>query len=700
MRKQLFFITIFLIAVYFLAGCQIPSDRGFDNRPKGVILILVDDIGYGDIDILHPSSLETPNIDTFYTESLRLTDFHTGTTCSPTRASLMTGRDANATNAWHTISGREVLRQNEQTMAEVFQENGWRTGIIGKWHLGDGYPFSPRFRGFDHSLIHGSGGVSQSGDYWGNDYYSDVDSLGRPTNPDVFFDAGEEFEATEFVTDFWFSKSFQFIDGAIDEKKPFFLYLPTNAAHRPFNAPAGGKEGFDGLVENLDLNMGRLDEYLKARGIKDDVLVIFTSDNGTTYRRDGGLRGRKASFYDGGHNVPFFIRWKNGRVGGTPAKSRDVSGLTMVQDLLPTFIEWFGLRKPSGGQPIHGTSVATMLADRSYTHTSRLAVVDTQRSAQLERWKRASVMFDDVKDGVVEHKWRLVRRSERAEYELYDFGQDRRQANDIADDHPEIVAELSAAYEDWWERVSKTSGPYPPIVVDTTREQEHYLSPHGWIGSSNSGVWSQQQVKSGRQGSSVHSVRFDESGRYRFELRRWPREDGGSIDGPSAQGGDNKIFPITRARLSIEGIGQAEADVSPGSAQVAVEMEINAGAPTELKAEFLGADGTALVGAYFIYITKVSEQTFAAHFFERPNRGGMKWSVSEGIYKRSDLERSAVGNDAISSLHLAPGYNAFLCQHARFGGSGSCREFQHSSAHLGELDDRVSYIEVRNSSER
>jgi len=169
-----------------------------------VLLVLIDDIGYGDIDILYPCGLKTPQMDRLYQQSVRLTDFHVGTTCAPSRASLMTGRSVNAGGVWHTVAGRELLRENEQTMAEIFRANGWKTGIFGKWHLGEGYPFSPRFRGFDVEVIHGGGGVGQGPDYWGNDYYSGVDRNGKPTKADVYMENGKPVEADRFCTDYWF----------------------------------------------------------------------------------------------------------------------------------------------------------------------------------------------------------------------------------------------------------------------------------------------------------------------------------------------------------------------------------------------------------------------------------------------------------------------------------------------------------------
>ena len=224
-------------AAFFL--CSTNAFAESPANPKGIIFVLIDDIGYGDINALTPGDLETPSLDSLYRESIVLTDFHVGTTCAPTRASLMTGRYVNAGGVWHTIAGRELLREDEQTMAEVFKANGWATGIFGKWHLGEGYPFAPRFRGFDVSVIHGGGGVGQGPDFWDNDYYTGVDFDGKKTQADTYFVNGIPTPANKFCTDFWFDRSMKFVKQNVDAGKPFFCYLPTNAAHGPFNAPHG-----------------------------------------------------------------------------------------------------------------------------------------------------------------------------------------------------------------------------------------------------------------------------------------------------------------------------------------------------------------------------------------------------------------------------------------------------------------------------
>ncbi|MFZ5833529.1 MAG: sulfatase-like hydrolase/transferase, partial [Planctomycetota bacterium] len=136
-------------------------------------MILADDQGYGDFGCHGHPCLKTPHLDALYRDCVRLTDFHVDPTCSPTRAALMTGKYASRVGVWHTLQGRSILRQGETTLAEIFRDHGYRTGIFGKWHLGDAYPYRPQDRGFEEVVIHGGGGIGQNPDYWGNDYFDD-----------------------------------------------------------------------------------------------------------------------------------------------------------------------------------------------------------------------------------------------------------------------------------------------------------------------------------------------------------------------------------------------------------------------------------------------------------------------------------------------------------------------------------------------
>ncbi|MGI9516492.1 MAG: serine hydrolase, partial [Pirellulaceae bacterium] len=493
----------------------------------------------------------------------------------------------------------------ELTIADVFKANGWRTGVFGKWHLGEGYPFAARFRGFDTTVIHGGGGVGQQPDYWRNDYYAATEATknhaGDPTDNDHYFHNGSVKEADQFCTDYFFSNAFAFMEDALQEGKPFFCYIPTNAAHGPFNAPPGGKAGFDGLVENIDHNMGRLDEFLTAQGIADDVMVIFTTDNGTAGRqRMGGLRGKKGSHYEGGHNVPCFIRWKGGGMAGTPSTARDVNSLTAAADLFPTFVDLFALKKPSGGKAIHGISLKPMLLDSAHVPESRIWIVDTQRTADLVKWKNLCVMKDEVVDGKIANKWRLTRKNKDSEFELYDWQTDRAQEYNLFDQQAAVARELMELYETWWRVIESQTREYPASVIGV--ESESVLYSHDWIRKGGA-PWHQNHVLKGNSGSRINSVRFAESGTYTVELRRWPREDGGSIDGPDSHG-QGTALEIVKATLAIEGVDRWSRPVDSGATHVTFEIDVEAGDDTTLETGFLDQNEEILTGAYYVYVRK------------------------------------------------------------------------------------------------
>lgn len=168
----------FFVLVLIFSSCKdrntVEKKKANDFERPNVIFIITDDQGYGDVGFHGNTIIKTPNIDALAAKSTELTNFHVGTTCAPSRAGLMTGRNSNRNNAWHTIGGCSILNEEEQTISEVFQENGYATAMFGKWHLGDNYPFRPHDRGFDNALYHGGGGVGQTPDYWNNDYFDDT----------------------------------------------------------------------------------------------------------------------------------------------------------------------------------------------------------------------------------------------------------------------------------------------------------------------------------------------------------------------------------------------------------------------------------------------------------------------------------------------------------------------------------------------
>ncbi|MCP5116450.1 MAG: arylsulfatase, partial [bacterium] len=313
----------------FLSGVGVASVvAGCSRAPAApnVVLLITDDQGYGDLGCHGNPVLRTPNLDRFHDDSVRFTDFHVDPLCAPTRAGLLTGRYAYRTGVTAAYAGRSILRRDEKTMADILAGGGYRNGLFGKWHLGDNWPYRPNERGFDETVACWSGGVTQAADWWGNDYFDDT--YYRNNVPEKF---------NGYCTDVFFDEGLRFIERNAD--RPFFLYLPTNAPHAPYwvdkkysrpYAEQGVDEpraSFYGMITNIDENFARLRGKLQELGIEDNTILIFMTDNGSSAGwRDGnnaGMRAGKGSNYDGGHRVPFFIRWPAGRIGG----GRDIGRL-------------------------------------------------------------------------------------------------------------------------------------------------------------------------------------------------------------------------------------------------------------------------------------------------------------------------------------------------------------------------------------
>jgi len=328
------------------------------SRPN-VVFVLTDDQGYGDLSCLGNPVLHTPSIDRLHSQSVRFTDFHVAPVCTPTRGELLTGRDALCNGATFVCMGRSLLRADLPTVADIFAANGYHTGHFGKWHLGDNYPYRPQDRGFHETVYHPAWGITSAPDYFGNDYFDD-----RYRHRDEI----EQYDG--YCTDVWFEQALSWMDGCHRRDDPFFAYIATNAPHGPLWVPDQYRQpyldavkrheaSFFGMISNIDENLGRLEAFLHDRGLYDNTILIFMTDNGTATGQDvfnAGMRGKKASLYDGGHRVPFFVRWPNGGVGG----GRDVGGVTRSTDLLPTLIDLCDLRAEDG-LAFDGLSLASAL---------------------------------------------------------------------------------------------------------------------------------------------------------------------------------------------------------------------------------------------------------------------------------------------------------------------------------------------------
>jgi len=568
-------------------------------RRPNVVFVLMDDVGYGDLACLGNPVIKTPNIDALWAKSARFTDFHVSPTCSPTRCSLMTGRYCNEVGVWHTIHGRNLLSPSAVTLAECFKSSGYRTANYGKWHLGDNYPCRPHDRGFDDAVVCGGGGIWQAPDYFGND---DED--------DSYIHNGEFQKYSGFSTDIFFQLTKDFIVDAKGKDTPFFVYLATTAAHEPVwakekdAAPYEGvaglpHAGFYGMIANIDENLGKLMRFLTDQGLAEDTILIFASDNGTGEGEgvfNAGMRGAKSAAYEGGHRVPFFFYWP----GGGIATGRDIQALTAHIDVLPTLADLCDLK--NRGSSVDGRSWRPLLFDKGERWADRTIVTDSQREENLVKWKDTAVMTQ---------QWRLVNPTPHGnpnKFELYDILKDPGQQKSVLEQHPEVVAKLKADYESWWRQVSADGDEYVGIVIGSDSETPTRLNCMDWHGDGSDAANNQSQIRSGPIANGFWALDIERAGRYRFELRRWPRE----LDLPiNAEYHDQKPNRETTPGVSI-GAKQAGiligafSQMKPVAADAKfVEFEVDLeNGPTSLRSAFYD-DVLNERGAYYVYAERL-----------------------------------------------------------------------------------------------
>ncbi|WP_165748783.1 arylsulfatase [Cellulophaga sp. Z1A5H] len=600
-----------LFSIITLIGCQskkkelVVTDKS--SKPN-VIIVITDDQGYGDLGVHGNNIIKTPNIDSFYTESSHLTNFHVGPTCAPTRAGLMTGRYANSTGVWHTVGGWSLLRENEKTLANMFAEAGYKTGGFGKWHLGDNYPFRPEDRGFQETVMHGGGGVQQTPDYWDNTYFNDT-----------YFHNGKPEKYEGYCTDIFFDEAIKFIETNKDE--PFFCYLAPNAPHGPYNVPtkyydlykdlddavlADTQKRFYGMITNIDDNFGTLRRKLKALDIADNTILIFMTDNGTSagyYNKKGKItgfnaemRGTKGSEYEGGHRVPFFIHWKDGKIN-TP---KDINTLAAQIDILPTLADLCGIALPKDHLALDGQSIVPLLRGKDTLNT-RMLVTDSQRVQNPRKWKNSAVM---------QANWRLINGKE-----LYDISEDIGQATNIAPENPEKVNEMKAFYEQWWSQVSKDFNEEIYFKIGSKNENPITLTAHDTHGKETMQPWNQIQIREGKIGSGYWSVDILEEGTYEVALRRYPIEANLGINSTTSKitsteiPGLEKAIPegknmqYTKAFIEFENQLKVETEVEKDASSADFSVDLKAG-KTKFFANFVDTENQSNI-AYYVYIKKI-----------------------------------------------------------------------------------------------
>lgn len=585
-----------LVPICVVAGWLVPVTAA--EKPN-VVIVITDDQGYGDLSCHGNPVLKTPQIDKLYGESVRLKDYHVSPTCSPTRSAFLTGHWTNRTGVWHTIMGRSMLRENEVTMGQVFKDAGYATGMFGKWHLGDNYPYRPEDRGYTEVMRHGGGGVGQTPDYWDNAYFDGS-----------YWHNGTPEPVKGFCTDVFFDYAKRFMKSQKAAKKPFLTYIATNAPHGPMHSPKAssapysdikseGLRNFYGMIANIDDNVGKLRAFLKEEGLYENTIFIFTTDNGSSSgwkTFNAGMRAGKGSEFDGGHRVPFFMHWPEGGL----TEGRDVEQLTAHVDVLPTLIDMCGIASPKNVK-FDGTSLEPLInPTKDVQWPDRILITDSQRVKDPIKWRKSSVMTS---------QWRLINGKQ-----LYDIKADPGQKKDVASGNPDVVTRLTAFYNSWWEELLPSFSNATAICLGHPKDNPARLTSHDWI-TTGSTPWNQAHVRkaqTGKANTGFWNVNVVEDGNYEVRLRRWPEEADLAINASLPPGANvpgvkpfratpGKPIEPTEASLSIGSASMNKA-VESGAKEVVFNVKLKAG-KARMAALFKTADGKEY-GAYYAYVTK------------------------------------------------------------------------------------------------
>ena len=423
--------------------------RAQPNSPPNVVLILADDLGYGDLGVTGAPDIRTPNLDRLAAEGIRFTRAYANApVCTPTRVALLSGQYQQRTSTDRVIYVHERdqgLSHDVVLLPEKLKDVGYATGIFGKWHLGYPKAYFPTRRGFDAFTGFVAGNI---------DYFAHTDRL---ENHDLWRGEEELFDERYF-TDLATDEALDFVDRHQDA--PFFLYLPYSAPHDPFQGPedrasAGNQEitrktnrtraVYVSMVESMDRNIGRLLARLDRLGLTDSTVVFFMSDNGglSDVARNAPFRGQKRFLWDGGIHTPLLARWP----GHIPA-GRTTDALVAGMDLFPTILELAGAEPPAD-RPIDGQSLVPLLQGEELPGHDTLFFHYDDPNLNPQR---AMIQND---------RWKYLRDEEGREY-LFNLQDDPGEQHDLASERPERLAAMRQTYETWLDDVFEGRSPVAP----------------------------------------------------------------------------------------------------------------------------------------------------------------------------------------------------------------------------------------------
>jgi len=602
------------VLVGAVVSCSPAGTQSHSGHPN-VIIIMTDDQGYGEFSCTGNPIVQTPNVDRLAQEGISFTDFHVCPMCTPTRGELMTGLDAFRNGAVNVSSGRTLLRPDVKTIADIFKGAGYRTGIFGKWHLGDNYPYRPEDRGFDETVWFPSSHINSVPDYWDNDYFEDT-----------YIHNGRRESFQGYCTDVFFHEAIKWMEKSTDSKESFFTYIPLNAAHWPHFIPEKYRvpvrnsfEEHPEIVEhltdprkealtsflamglNIDENVGRLLQFLEEADLLSNTIVVFLTDNGSTFGPDyynAGMKGRKTELWEGGHRVPLFIR--------TPTELFPqpvvINELCQVQDLLPTLSSMAGIE--SIPDNLDGVDLSPLFRGERADPVERLLVINYSRMPQFKvNYTNNNPAIPDKNGaGVLWKNWRLLENRE-----LYDLDNDPHQDHDVASEYPEIVRKMSDHLDDWWKKVKEDALEIQRIVIGHEEENPMMITACEWL---DVFVDQQVQIRRGVKKNGIWHIIVDRPGTYEFELRRWPRESGLALQESVAETAvtdgryiEGSPLDIHAARIRI-GMKEKTKGTEPSDQSAVFTFTLEKGENT-IETWFINGQDEPICGAYYVYIKRI-----------------------------------------------------------------------------------------------
>ena len=475
------------------------------SQHPNVLIILTDDQGYGDLGINGNPHVKTPVIDHFAKESIRFKNFYVSPVCAPTRASLMTGRYSLRTGIRDTYNGGAIMATSEVTIAEMLKQADYKTGIFGKWHLGDNYPSRPNDQGFDESLVHLSGGMGQVGDI--TTYFKGDSSYFNP----VLWHNGKKEGYSGYCSDIFAGEAIDFI--AKNCGSPFFCYIAFNAPHTPLQVPQSYYQRFRetdpssgfgtdkhtsvlmsekdkedarkiyAMIANLDDNIGKVLLKLDELNLTKNTVVIFMSDNGPQQKRyNGEMRGLKGSVYRGGVRVPFYMRF--------PALFKGDQEIEIPAahiDVLPTLANLCHVEIPPG-KIIDGKNLLPVIKGEH---------VDWEERSLFFYWtRRYPELYNNM--ALQKGKYKLVGHtdynSKIKDFELFDLAADPAEQYNLVNSKESVAVQLKSELKlITGDLIRSENLIHPPrVIIGDEHENPVFLNRNDADGEP--GIWAQKEV--------------------------------------------------------------------------------------------------------------------------------------------------------------------------------------------------------------